>query len=51
MYIIGYPKETKGYIFYSADKQKMFVNLKTIFLEKKFFDEGTIISKIELDEV
>ena len=29
----------------------MFVSLKIIFLEKKFLDEGTIASKVELDEV
>ena len=29
----------------------MFVSLKTIFSEKKFFGEGTVASKIELDEV
>ena len=29
----------------------MFVSLKTIFLEKKFLGEETIVSKIELDEV
>ena len=29
----------------------MFVSLKAIFLEKKFLGEGTVASKIELDEV
>ena len=48
---IGYPKETNGYYFYLIDEQKVFVNLKTIFLEKKFLGEGTIASKVELDEV
>ena len=29
----------------------MFVSLKAIFLEKEFLGEGTIVSKVELDEV
>ena len=29
----------------------MFVSLKTIFLEKEFLGEGTVASKVELDEV
>ena len=48
---IGYPKETKGYYFYLADEQKVFVSLKAIFLEKKFLGEGTVASKVKLDEV
>ena len=48
---IGYPKETKVYYFYLADEQKVFVSLKAIFLEKEFFGEETIASKIELDKV
>ena len=48
---IGYPKEIKGYYFYLADEQKMFVSLKTVFLEKNFLGEGTNASKVELDEI
>ena len=48
---IGYPKENKGYFFYHADEQKVFISIKTIFLEKVFLDEGTVASKVELDEV
>ena len=48
---IGYPKETKGYYFYHADEQKVFVSLRATFLEKKFLGEGTVASKVELDEV
>ena len=48
---IGYPKETKGYFFYLENEQKVFVALRAIFLEKEFLGEGTIASKIELDEV
>ena len=48
---IGYSKVTKRYFFYHADKQKVFVSLKATFLEKKFLGEGTVASKVELDEV
>ena len=29
----------------------MFIALRTVFLEKEFLGEGTVASKIELDEV
>ena len=29
----------------------MFVSLRVTFLEKEFLDEGTVASKVELDEV
>ena len=48
---VGYPKETKGYYFYLADEQKVFVSNRTVFLEKKILGEETNASKIELDEV
>ena len=48
---IGYPKEIKGYYFYHANEQKVFVSLRKTFLEKKILSEGTIVSKVELDEV
>ena len=48
---VAYPKETKGYYFYHADEQKVFVSNKTIFLEKEFLGEEINTSKIELDEV
>ena len=48
---VGYLKDIKGYYFYLIDEQKVFINNRTIFLEKKFFGKGTNASKIELDEV
>ena len=48
---IGYPEETKGYYFYLADEQKVFVSLKAIFLEKEFLGEGTVASKVKLEKV
>ena len=48
---IGYPKKIKGYYFYFADEQKVFVSLKIIFLEKEFLGEGTVASKVKLEKV
>ena len=48
---IGYPKKIKRYYFPFADKQKVFVSNRDVFLEKEFLGEGTNISKIKLDEV
>ena len=48
---IGYPKKTKRYYFYLTDEQKVFISLKAVFLEKKFFRKGINASKVELDEV
>ena len=48
---ISYPKESKGYYFYLPEEQKLFIRLRAIFLEKEFLSEGTIASKIELNEV
>ena len=45
------PKETKGYYFYLADEQKVFVSLKATFLEREFLGEGTVACKVELDEI
>ena len=48
---VGYPKESKGYYFYQAEEQKLFVSFKAYFLEKKFLEEGTSARKVELGEV
>ena len=48
---IGYPKKNKGYYFYLATEQKVFVNSKTVFLKKEFLSEENNICKIKLDEV
>ena len=49
--LVGYPKKTKGYYFYLAAEQKVFVSSRVVFLEKKFLGEGTNACKIKLDEV
>ena len=49
--VIRYPKETKGYYFYLADKQKMFVSFRIVFLKKKKFEERINASKVKLVKV
>ena len=44
------PKRDQRVLFL-ADEQKVFISLKAIFLEKKFLGEGTVASKVELEEV
>ena len=51
MHIHRVPQRDQGYFFYHADEQKVFVSLKAILLEKEFLGEGTVASKVELDEV
>ena len=48
---IGYSKKIKGYYFYFAAEQKVFVSSRTVFLKKEFLGEGANACKIELDEV
>ena len=47
-YFIGYPQETKGYYFYLANEQKVFVSLKAIILKKEFLGEEIVASKANL---
>ena len=48
---VGYPKKTKGYYFYLAVEQKVFVNSRAVILKTEFLGEGANACKIELDEV
>ena len=48
---VRYPKEIKGYYFYHPEEQRLFVNLRTIFLKKKFLGKETIAAKVELSKV
>ena len=48
---IRYPKKTRDYYFYHVEEQKMFISNRAIFLEKKFFNEEIVASKVELEEV
>ena len=48
---IRYSKKIKGYYFYLAAEQKVFVSSRRVFLEKEFLSEGANACKIKLNEV
>ena len=48
---IGYPKETKGYYFYNAFENKVFVVRNGVFLEKEFISKRTSDSTVQLEEI
>ena len=48
---MGCPKETKGYYFYNASENKVFVAQNGIFLEIEFIFKGTSGSKVHLEEI
>ena len=47
---VGYPKETRGYQFYSTLEQRLFVSKHVVFLEKEFLLREDSGSKVELSE-
>ena len=48
---IGYPKETKGYYFYNAFENKVFVAWNGVFLEREFISKITNGSIVQLEEI
>ena len=48
---VGYPKETKGYYFYNASENKMFVARNGVFLEREHVSKRTTGSKVQLEEI
>ena len=48
---IGYPKETKGYYFYNASENKVFVARDGAFLEREFISKRTSGSTVQLEEI
>ena len=48
---VGYPKETKGYYFYNASKNKVFIAQDGVFLEREHISKGTSGSKVQLEEI
>ena len=48
---VGYPKETKGYYFYNAFENKVFVARDGVFLEREHISKGTSGSKVQLEEI
>ena len=41
----------KGNFFYLPEEQKLFLSIRTTFLEKEFLGEGTVASKVEFGEI
>ena len=48
---VGYPKETKGYYFYSPSDLKVFVSPNAKFLEKDYMNEFIPKSRIVVNEM
>ncbi|KAK0600567.1 hypothetical protein LWI29_016188 [Acer saccharum] len=48
---VGYPKETKGYYFYSPSDLKVFVSTYAKFLEKDYMNDFVPRSRIVLNEM
>ena len=51
MPFMGYPKEIKGYYFYNASENKVFVTWDGVFLEREHISKGTSGSKVQLKEI
>ena len=48
---VGYPKETKGYYFYSPSDLKVFVSTNAKFLDKDYMNDFVPKSRIVLNEL
>ena len=48
---MGYPKETKGYYFYNASENKVFIARNGIFLEREHIFKRTSGGKVQLEEI
>ena len=48
---VGYPKGTKGYLFYDPKEQRVFVSTNARFLEEDYMIDNKPISKVILDEL
>ncbi|MFC0539825.1 hypothetical protein ACFFKJ_28195, partial [Pelagicoccus mobilis] len=48
---VGYPKETKGGMFYDPQDQKVFVSANAIYLEEEYVMEHRPSSKVVLEEL
>ena len=51
MFACGYPKETKGYLFYSRNDNKVFVSTNAKFLENDYVNRFTPRSRVVLAEM
>ena len=48
---VGYPRGTKGYLFYNSKEQRVFVSTNAHFLEEDYMIDNKLRSKIILDEL
>ena len=46
--LVGYPKETRGYLFYSRNDNKVFVSIIAKFLENNYMNNFTPRSRVVL---
>ena len=49
--LVSYPKETRGYLFYSHKDNKVFVSTNAKFLENNYMNNFTPRSKVLLAKV
>ena len=49
--LVGYPKETRGYLFYSHKDNKVFVSTNAKFLENDYMNNFTSRSRVVLVEM
>ena len=48
---VGYPKGTKGYIFYDPQDQKLFISTNARFLEEDYMIDNKPKLKVILEEI
>ena len=48
MFACGYPKETKGYLFYSRNDNNVFVSTNAKFFENDYMNNFTLRSRVVL---
>ena len=48
---VGYPKGTKGYLFYDPKEQRVFVSTNARFLKEDYMIDNKLRSKVILDEL
>ena len=48
---VGYPKGTKGYMFYDPQEQRVIVSTNARFLEEDYMIDNKLRSKIILEEL
>ena len=48
---VGYPRETKDYLFYNPKEQRVLVSTNACFLEQDYMLDNKPSSKVVLDEL